>query len=355
MSGSKLAWHQDRVADWLEGKRIAPLHIDVGLSKGCNIKCEYCFGGLQRNIFRRGEGTFFPRDPLLAYLRDAGQAGVRSMAFIGEAEPLINPHVYEAIVAGANAGIDIAMGTNGLLLDTGTDGEKALEHLTWLRFNISAASEESYQRIHASRDFRIALAKIRFAVESKHRRNLPVTIGLQMVLTPNNAAQALPLARLGGELGVDYLVIKQCSDTVENQLGFFDRLGEYEAFSDQLREAEACSRPDYNVIVKWHNIGNLGQRDYDSCLGAPFLLYSSGDGKLYPCGIFFDKQEDEYRMGDLTVDSFAAILASERYWEVVEKVKRVDVHSACYSNCRTHAINHYLWQVAHPPEHVNFI
>ncbi|MBI5657042.1 MAG: radical SAM protein, partial [Geobacter sp.] len=153
MDGHKLYWHLDRVNDWLQGKRIAPLHIDVGLSKGCNIRCIYCFGAMQGNRYTEGAAAYFPREPLLRYLRDAGALGVRSMAFIGEAEPLLNPHVYEAIVCGKKSGVDIALGTNGILFDTGRSGEEALEHLSWLRFNISAASEESYQRIHGSDAF----------------------------------------------------------------------------------------------------------------------------------------------------------------------------------------------------------
>ena len=77
MDGHKMYWHLDRVQDWLEGKRIAPIHIDVGLSKGCNIKCHYCFGVLQGNFYRKGSEMFFPREPLLRYMRDAGKVGVR--------------------------------------------------------------------------------------------------------------------------------------------------------------------------------------------------------------------------------------------------------------------------------------
>ncbi|KPK96589.1 MAG: radical SAM protein, partial [Omnitrophica WOR_2 bacterium SM23_72] len=83
MDGHKLYWHLDRVRDWLEGKRIVPIHIDVGLSKGCNIRCEYCFGVLQGNFYKKGAEFYFPREPLLRYVREAGEAGVRSMGFIG--------------------------------------------------------------------------------------------------------------------------------------------------------------------------------------------------------------------------------------------------------------------------------
>ena len=355
MDGHKLYWHLDRVNDWLNGKRIAPIHIDVGLSKGCNIRCEYCFGVLQGNFYRKGSEVYFPREPLLRYVREAGEAGVQSMAFIGEAEPLLNPNVYEAIGEGKRAGVDVGLGTNGILFDTGKTGEEALNHLSWIRFNISAASDKAYRRIHGSKEFPTAIEKINFCVETKKRKNLDVTIGLQMVLTPTNVDQAVPLAKLGRELGVDYFVIKQCSDTVENALGVFNRLEEYDNFSNFLKKAESISYKDYNVIAKWKKISNKGKRNYDQCLGVPFLLYSSGDGKLYPCGVFFGFKEEEFRMGDLVKQPFKEILESDRYWEVVDKVTKIDVHNECYSNCRTHAINEFLWQLKHPPEHVNFV
>ena len=111
---------------------------------------------------------------------------------------------------------------------------------------------------------------------------------------------------------------------------------------------------DYDVIIKWRKIGNKGERCYERCLGAPFLLYSSGDGKIYPCGMFFDFKEEEYRMGDLVTQSFKEILQSDRYWQIVGKVKQIDVRG-CYSACKTHAINEFLWSLEKKPPHLNFV
>jgi MoaA/NifB/PqqE/SkfB family radical SAM enzyme len=355
MGGHKLLWHSDRVAAWMKGERIAPLHIDVGLSKGCNIRCQYCFGMMQGNRYMAGIDTFFPREPLLRYVRDAGAIGVRSMAFIGEAEPLVNPHVYDAIATAREAGVDVALGTNGVLFDTGRDGTRALENLSWIRFNLSAASDEAYLRIHGSDQFSALLERVRFVVETKARLRLPVTVGLQMVLTPQNVDQAVPLAHLGGELGVDYVVIKQCSDSQDNALGVYQRLGEYRSFTELLKAAEAEGRDDFQVIVKWGHVTNEGYRGYEQCLGVPFLVYSSGDGKLFPCGMFFQDRAEEFCMGDLVKESFRKIWESDRYWDVVRRVAETIDVSKCYSNCRTNCINEYVWMLRHPPEHVNFI
>ncbi|MBI2438814.1 MAG: radical SAM protein [Lentisphaerae bacterium] len=356
MDSHKLLWHLDRIVDSQAGKRIAPLHIDVGLSKGCNIRCHYCYGATQGNLYQKGKNVYFPREPLLRYMREAGAMGVRSMALIGEAEPLINPHVYEAIAVGKKAGVDLAMGTNGILFDTGRQGEQALELLTWLRFNVSAASEEAYRRLHGSAEFKTLIEKIKFCVARKRQRKLPIAIGLQMVLTPQDADEVVPLARLGKSLGVDYLEIKHCSDTQDNRLHIYQHLASYGQFDERLQQAEAESTDDFAVIVKWANINSQGKRDYDACLGAPFLLYSTGEGLLYPCGQFFSYRSKEFLLGNLVTGSFKQIVESDHYWKVMDKVRcGVDVHKECYAFCRTNAINSFLWRLAHKPEHVNFV
>ena len=65
-------------------------------------------------------------------------------------------------------------------------------------------------------------------------------------------------------------------DTVENDLGIFERLDDYKKFEPILKAAESYGNEDYNVIIKWDKITNEGHRDYDQCLGAPFLLYTGG-------------------------------------------------------------------------------
>jgi radical SAM protein with 4Fe4S-binding SPASM domain len=356
MDSHKLLWHLERVNDWINGKRIAPLHIDVGLSKGCNIRCHYCFGVVQGNRYQEGKDIYFAREPLLRYVREAGECGVKSMALIGEAEPLLNPHVYEAIIAGKQAGVDMGLGTNGVLFDTGGDGEEALKNLTWIRFNISAASRESYQKLQGSPDFDLLVEKIRFCVATKKRLGLTVTIGFQMVLTPLGINEVLPLAKLARDLGVDYLEIKHCGDTVQNDLGIYEKLDSYDRFKDILLQAEQESTDSCQIIVKWKNINQKGKRPYDCCLGAPFLIYSSGNGKLYPCGMFFSYREEEFCLGDLTRQSFREIINSDAYWNTLQKVRTdIKVHEECYASCKTNAINEFLNTLKSPPQHINFI
>ena len=355
--GHKMMYHLDRVADWKMGKRFAPIHIDMGLTKFCNTACIYCYAVVQNMT----KGLMIQEEALMRYIEDCGRLGVRSIGFIGDGEPTLNPAVYDAAVLAKKLGIDTAMATNGLLLEM----DRALDILrdmSYIRINLSAGTPEGFRRVHQSpaRNFEILVEKIRELVQIKKQNNLSCTIGLQMVLIPECFDQVMAEARLGAELGVDYLVIKQCSDSEYKEIGIDYK--EYETMGDVLKKAEALSTPEYVVQVKWSKLNAAGEtalykggiRKYDICYGTPFLLQISGNGKIYPCGPFFNK--DRFLIGDIHEDSFYDVIMGDCYWKVHEDiVQSVDVHKDCAIGCRQDYVNKFLWDLKNPPEHENFI
>ena len=42
LDGTKLQWHLDRVEAWERGERIAPITIDMALTRACNYGCNFC-------------------------------------------------------------------------------------------------------------------------------------------------------------------------------------------------------------------------------------------------------------------------------------------------------------------------
>ena len=55
LDGQKLAYHEERLKAWLEGKKIAPITIDCALTRRCTYRCVYCYGALQANDERSEE------------------------------------------------------------------------------------------------------------------------------------------------------------------------------------------------------------------------------------------------------------------------------------------------------------
>ncbi|MBF8273521.1 MAG: radical SAM protein [Magnetococcales bacterium] len=355
--GHKMVYHLDRVLAWQRGERFAPIHIDMGLTKFCNTACIYCYAVVQNMT----KGTMIQREALLRYIEDCGRLGVRSIGFIGDGEPTLNPALYDATVLAKKVGVDTGMGTNGLLLDMDR-AEDLLSSMSFMRINLSAGTPEGFQKIHQSsgRNFHLLKDKIRELVRLKKRLNLKCTIGLQMVLIPECFDQIIPEAELGLELGVDYFVIKQCADSEYKELGI--DYSAYVSAEEPLRQVEKLSTPEYVVQVKWNKIGAAGNtsiyssgiRKYDICYGTPFLSQISGNGKVYPCGPFYNKER--FLIGNIHNESFYDIVMGDRYWEVHADIARVvDVHKDCAIGCRQDYINKFLWDLQNPPDHINFI
>ena len=225
-----------------------------------------------------------------------------------------------------------------------------------------AGPGEGFTKIHQSSpdNFDMLLEKIKTMVKIRKKNDYKCTIGIQMVLIPENFNEIMKLAKIGANLGVDYLQIKQCSDTEYHELGISPK--DYERVQDVLKEAEKQSTENYLVKVKWNKINIMdetevyrgGFRKYDICYGTPLLGQISGNGKVYPCGPFFEKKR--FLMGDINRNSYYDIVKSDRYWNVQQDiVNNVDVHCDCTIGCRQDYINKFLWDLKNPPEHINFI
>jgi radical SAM protein with 4Fe4S-binding SPASM domain len=353
MDSHKLMWHLDRVNEWSKDKRIAPVHIDFGITTGCNLACKYCYGVIQgrTNVANRFD---MPKESILRFLKDAKESGVKSIAFAGEGENTLNPALYDALEYAKSINIDVSLATNGIAIKE-EKIKNLLETLVWLRINISASNPESYKKMHCmpEQTFDKVISNVTKLVEIKKKNNLSATIGLQMVVLEDNFQDIVPLAKLGRKLGVDYLVVKPCSDTSDNQLN--SPHDKYLEIKDILKEAEDESTEDYTVSIKWSKISNKGIKDYKVCYGTQFILGISATGNVFPCGHFFIIEKEKYLMGNIIETSFKDILNSERYWEVQDKIKKVNVNKDCESNCRQHYINGFLYKLKNKPAHVNFI
>lgn len=338
LDGTKIGWHMDRVQAWLDGKKIAPITIDMALTRTCNYGCHYCYAMLQEN-----ERSVINKEVITNFLDDCAEIGVKGISLVSDGESTISPVFVHACEHGKKKGIAMACGTNGFVL-TRSKSEQVLPHLTYLRINISAGERKRYAEIMGVKEewFDRVVQNIKDMVEIKRRDGLSCTLGLQMVLMPEYADQILPLAELGRELGVDYLVIKHCSDNEDGDLGV--NYKGYTKIYDLLRAAEALSTDTYQCTVKWSKIQAEGTRSYQRCYGAPFLLQISGSGLVAPCGMLFNEKYKKFHIGNICEERFKDIWAGDRYWEVMNYLASPEFNAQkmCGSLCLQHKVNESL-------------
>jgi len=337
MDGCKLLWYQDKLSDWINGERIVPISVDIGIHKGCNIRCLFCYG-----LFQKKSAEYIPTHHLLRFAEDCGNVGIKGVAIIGDGEPTLNRGLYPFVCALSDNNVKSAVATNGLLLDS-RKIDILVDNCSWLRFNVSAI-EDKYPIIHQGAkitDFRRLEKLLEHTVS--HKKDC--TIGLQMVLIPECFDQIIPFVSWAVKLGVDYAQIKQFSDAGEGMPMHFD-MKEYDKVKELLKTAENMTTDKTKIKIKWKamedakNIKLLKQWDFDNCVDLPFLFQISGDGKCYPCGYLFNNEE--YCYGDITKESLIEILESDKYWNIIDKIKNKVLIELCEGQCRHTCSNQFM-------------
>ena len=364
LDGTKLAWHLDRVEKWQNGERVAPITIDMALTRACNYSCGFCYA-----MFQENDRKIINKKIIFDFLEDCAEIGVKGISFVSDGESTISPVFTDACKYGHELGLSMAVGTNAFVL-TKNRLEDVMPYLTYLRVNFSAGEKKRYAEIMGVKEssYDRVCQNIRDMVEIKKRNNLKVTIGMQMVLMPEDADQIIPLAKLGKQLRPDYAIIKHCSDNEDGGLGVL--YDEYEKLYPLLKEAESYSDETYKCVIKWSKIKDKGnnKRSYQRCYGAPFMIQLSGSGLVAPCGGLFNEKYKKFHIGNICDTRFKDLFNSDRYWEVMNYLAspKFNAQKMCASLCLQHKVNEVLDNFVkgkgdlkqpdtEPPEHINFI
>lgn len=347
LDGSKLIHHLPKVNKWKKGEKIAPIHVEVSPTSGCNQRCNLCYVD-----YLGHKAGLLSEKILVSMIDDFSLLGVKSVLLAGEGEPTVNRGIIPMIIRAKEKGVDMALNTNAVLFDPEMSS-KTLPGLTWCRFTFQASNKKLYDEIHqgGKNDFDKAIANVRAAAKYKKDNNLDVTLGIQQILINENYRDVLDCAKLAKELGVDYYVVKRFSKHPKNDYDVPESI--YKNSLDLFDEAEKLSTDDFKVLVRWKNFTQDCNRNYKKCVGTPFITQVLADGGVYPCSQFF--KDPDYIYGNLNDNSFKDIIFSDKAEKVSLKIENeVDV-SKCISYCRHHSTNIFLTNITQDKIHKNFI
>lgn len=348
LEGHKLYHHADRVADFLSGRAVWPIYVEISPTSTCNHRCRFC----NFNYLGHG-GQNLPNGRMLGLVEELAQGRVKALVFAGAGEPSLHPDTFPSIRRAREFGLDVAMSTNGALLRDEQLDEMA-ELLTWVRFSINGGTPEAYAAAQGARaeDLDKALSALEKLSSRKMQCDSTVTIGAQCVLTPENRFSIRMLAEKIKAAGADYFSIKHFYPHDDNlyqpDMSFLT-----DSFVNELRGmAVELSDSRFSCVVR--DMDSLERnRPYTQCLGLPFIIYVREDGMLYSC---FSHQDDEKTViGNLFEHDFPTLWNSVGKTESIRHINQCYDKNLCQANCRHHQINLWLWQLRNPPAHVNFI
>lgn len=343
----KLIYHPDRVSEWMNGKNIYPIELEIGLTNACNHRCIFCaldYTGYHPNMM--------DTDMLVDNLRELAPKGVKSIIYAGEGEPLLHKDAPYIINETKRLGIDAAMSTNGVLL-TPEVSRECLKSLTWIRFSTAAIHEDTYNKIQRGKpgDLSKVLSNMEEAVRVKRDQGLETTLGVQMLLLYDNKDEIVEMGKTLREIGVDYYTIKPFSQHPQSQQIL---KVDYSEMLELEQEVLALQTEDFKVYFRAHAMEKLRcNRGYQQCLALPFMVYIDAKGNLWPCIVFMGKEE--YAYGNLNQESFVQIWEGKHRKEIVDYFMHMDLEKECRELCRLDEMNRYLDELVHPGGHVNFI
>ena len=365
LDSHKVAYHFDRIEAWENGEKIAPVSVDMALTRACGAMCSFCYAMVQEPQERANIKTI----EALNLLDDFAEIGVKAVSLVSDGESTLSKSYVPFIQHASKIGIDIGNATNGWEFEQ-EKIDQVLPFMKWVRFTVGAGTPEGYAKImfkskEHTHVFDRAIKNIKYAVELKKKLNLDVTLGIQMVLTPEFKDEIIPFAKLALDLGVDYGVIKHCSDDELGTLGI--DYSKYEEMFPLISQAENLSSENTKIIAKWTKIKDES-KSYSRLYGPQFLLQLSGTGLVAPSGQFFNARYSKLHIGNFTEERFIDIFKSERYSRIMEYIAspNFDAQTMMGTLPITHYVNEALDNHAkgikkivpnHGPKplHVNFI
>lgn len=348
IDAQKIHYHPQRLSRWLEGKDVAPIYLEVSPVGSCNHRCIFCaldYLGYKPTLLRTAA--------LKRFIADSAALGVKSMMFAGEGEPLLHKDIVELVTFTKSKGIDVALTTNGVLLNR-QNLPALLSNLSWLRISLNAGTARNYSRIHRTHpgDFLKVIANLKAAVALKRRTKSTCTIGAQFLLLPQNQTDAATTAGLCRRIGLDYLIIKPYSQHPFSQ-NRLSRTINYAQLLKLEKRLDRFSGKGFRLIFRRQAMEKfIHQRPYQCCYGISFWAYLNSQGDVYACSAFLG--DKRFCLGNIYRQRFRQIWQGSKRRALLKMMRTWD-SGRCRRACRMDEVNRFLWDLKHPPPHVNFI
>ena len=349
---AKVLGYVDRLVDWRRGATPAPVTVEWDLSNRCSLGCQACHFA---HTHTRGPWTTRGRALPLAFdpcgdladmgmveraLAEMARAGVRGIVWSGGGEPTLHPKWEDALLLGAERGLEQGMYTLGGHFSARSASLLA-DIATWVVVSLDAADGRSYaaeKGVPESR-FDDACNGVRWLTGGR------AVVGVSFLLHAGNWDQAPQMVDLARSLGATYTTFRPAIETSPAAPSVCTADRAWVTAAQPLLGLLAR-----NVDVELDVERFLAYRDwmghgYATCRGIQLNATVTPDGRVWVCPQ--RRGSPAGLLGDLRHESFEAI------WQRHPGTFTVD--AGCRVMCRLHPVNETLEAMAAPRRHGAFV
>ncbi|MBQ6773908.1 MAG: radical SAM protein [Synergistaceae bacterium] len=349
----KVFHHKDALDALEAGRQAAPFYIRLKPTNMCNHHCSYCTygsGNTQRKTDNRDNiqhADMIPWTKLQEIIADMGEMGVKAVTLSGGGEPLVYPHILEAIRQIKAHNIELSIITNGQLLEGSTAQE--LYNARWVRISFDSPVESEYCRLRSvsPRAFQAVCENIRSFAEHK---NPGCVLGINFVVGKDNFSHVYHAAKLLSELGVDNV---KFAALVDNAPEYHADIKD-EVIAQIHRAKHDFESGKFHIFNNYENDWqdkNFTLLPFSTCYTCRMVSVIAADSKLYLCHT--RAYDSGAELADLSEQSFKQAWFSE---EVIRKLRAVNPHEDCKNFCAYESRNRLIQEYFDVDlSHVNFI
>lgn len=348
-SSAKVLWFPDRLAALKQGEPVAPVHVRIKPTNVCNHGCYFC--AYRSSKLSLGEDMNvrdrIPRAKMMEIVDDLVEMGVQAVTFSGGGEPLIYPHIAEAVRRLARGGVQVATLTNGSRL-MGKVADAFAECATWVRVSIDGWDGESYARYRSVKQ--TEFDKVLRNLTAFASRDTDCVLGASLIVDRDNATRILELCRRLKECGVRHVKIAPCIVSNDGRENNAYHAAIAPEVRDQLAAATELEDQGFGIVDHYHDLAERFDKSYDWCPFLHYLTVIGADCTVYTC------QDKAYTkggiLGHLDEQGFREFWFSPR---TQRALRRLDPRTDCRHHCVAEAKNQLLFDyLGIDPAHAAF-
>lgn len=328
LNSNKILFHAGkRWKEILEGKTdFGPIAVEVHPTAKCNHACIHC-SYKERNASRNE----ISQESMEKLIDSLIEMKVEAVYFSGGGEPTLYPNLASYVDKLYQAGIEVALLTNGTYFERAGLIDIA-DRFNYIAFSVPGASDEVFETI-TGKNLLDNVLSVPAKIKEKHGENSPI-LGSRIVLTNKNYKQVRTFLELMKEKQFDYALYKVVRDYEDSGQG----LGKAE---EEFLRQEITQMGDLderytnlNTIFNYRKPIEFENNCWVNQWG--WLANISTDGKVYPNIVEID--HPEFCIGDINEQSLKEMWNSPRHQEVKEISNKKWANGEC-KNCRAMSYN----------------
>ena len=326
----------DRLATLEAGGVPAPVHVRIKPTNVCNHACYFC--AYRRDDLSLGSSMDqhdrIPRHKMIEIVDDLVGMGVKAVTFSGGGEPLIYPHLVEAITRLANGGVQVAALTNASMLK-GKVADAFAQNGAWIRVSIDGWDSTSYAQYRSVRN--AEFTKVIANLGAFAARGSQCELGASVIVDRTNAGHLYELAQTLKNAGVRHVKLSGAilSDSGSDANDYHAKLEP--TVREQIARMRDLDDDTFAVVDHYHALPDRFDKAFDWCPFARMLTVIGADCRVYTCQ---DKAyTDAGALGSIADRSFGDFWFSD---ENRRRLATINPSQDCRHHCVAEAKNRLL-------------